>query len=151
MAFATGYLADPANVKGGELFGDSGISLTAEKGDWSVLQVGRFAQDISGTIQQMDATATPNVVGVVMRVVTNAVEDSGTLDPTLLDHANYCRMGLVTVNVKSGESAPDIFDAVQAYNVADGDQGLAVASGGVATNAEFVKDLGGDVWLVRLV
>ena len=151
MAFATGYLEDPTGVAGGEAFGAVNIILTAEKDSWTALKVGRFAQDVAGTIQQMDATATPNVIGVVQRVVTNAVEDDETLDPSLFDHANYIRMGMCTVDVKSGQTAPALFGAVEAWNTADADVGLAVSTGGVATNAEFVKDLGNDVWLVRLI
>lgn len=149
MAFATGYLADPNRVQGGESFNEAGVDLaftTFEDG----LRIGRFAKLDSGSIDNMDASATPNIAGIVARNDANAVEDGGTIDNTLFSQISVRREGLMSVDVKSGESAPDLGGQIGAYNVADGDQGLALASGGIATTAEFVQVITTNVWLVRL-
>jgi hypothetical protein len=150
MAFATGYLADPAKVRGGERFGNTNIILSAARGDWSGINVGRYAQVKAGIIEDMDGTATPTIAGVVLRLAANAVEDGSVLDSNLFDHMEYLRQGLVTVDVKAGETAPSLFGAVQASNAGDANDGLAVATGGIDTNSEFLRVVAPNVWLVRL-
>lgn len=149
MAFATGYLGDPSKVQGGERYGNTNLILSAARSEWSGINVGRFAQLKAGVIQDMDGTVTPVIAGVVLRHVANAVEDGNKLDSDLFDHMEYMRQGMVTVDVKAGETAPALFGDVQASNAGDANDGLAVATGGVATNCEFIREVAPNVWLVR--
>lgn len=129
---------------------EQAITLTAAKGEWQDIKMGRFAQIKVGVLQPMDGAASPNVAGVVKYTPVNAIEDGETVNDATVNEVEYVRSGLISVAVKSGQTAPNKFAAVQAYNTAGADLGLAVASGGVATNAEFIEDLGNDVWLIRL-
>lgn len=150
MAFATGYLGDPAKVQGGERYGNNNTILSAARGDWTTVTVGRFAQVVSNVIVPMDGTATPTLAGVVLRLVSNAVEDDSQLDSNLFDHMEYMRAGMTTVDVKDGEAAPDLFGDVFASNAGDADDGLATSTGtDVATNCEFIRVVAPNVWLVR--
>ena len=149
MSFATGFLPDPNRVQGGESFNEAGVDLaftTFEDG----LFVGRFAKLDTGSVDNLDASGTPNIAGIVARNDANAVEDGFTINSALQSQISARREGLMSVDVKSGESAPVLGAQVQARNIADADAGLAVASGGVDTTAEFVEVITTNVWLVRL-
>ena len=149
MSFATAYLSDPNRVQGGESFNEAGVDLSFETFE-DGLRVGRFAKMDTGSVDNMDASVTPDLVGSVARNDANAVEDGSTIDSALYSQVSVRREGLMTVDVKSGETAPAIGTQIGAYNVADADVGLALASGGIATTAEFIQEITTNVWLVRL-
>jgi hypothetical protein len=146
MAFATKYLADPQRTGGGERYGDNVVVLSAtvfEDG----LKVGRFAKLDTGSIDNMDGSSTPVIAGVVLRNVAASVEAGTTIDKDLNSHVEYVRSGLVTVEVKTGET-PAQFGEVFADNTG-ATAGLAATSG-IATGAEFIREEKPGVWLVRL-
>lgn len=149
MAFATGFLSDPNRVQGGESFNEAGVDLAFTTFENDLL-IGRFAKLDSGSIDNLDASGTPNIAGIVARNDANAVEDGGTIDNTLFSQVSVRREGLMSVDVKSGEATPVLGDQIGAHNVADADRGLALASGGIATTAEFIEVITTNVWLVRL-
>ena len=149
MSFATGYLSDPNRVQGGESFNEAGVDIaftTFENG----LLVGRFAKLDSGSVDNLDSSATPNIAGIVARNDANAVEDAGTIDSALQSQISVRREGLMSVDVKSGQSVPVLGARISAHNVADADAGLALSTGGVDTTAEFVEEITTNVWLVRV-
>lgn len=149
MAFATGYLDDPNRVGAGERYGSNQVVLSATTFQ-NGLVVGRFAKLDTGSIDNMDGSATPTIAGVVLRNVANAVEDDGTVDSALYSQIEYVRQGLVTVRVKTGET-PVQFGAVYASNAGDANDGMATATGtDIATGAEFIQEIQAGVWLVRL-
>lgn len=149
MAFATGYLDDPNRVGAGERYGSNQVVLSATTFE-NGLRVGRFAKLDTGSIDNMDGSATPTIAGVVLRNVANAVEDLGTIDSALYSQVEYVRQGLVTVEVKTGET-PVQFGAVYASNAGNADDGKATATNtDVATGAEFIQEIQTGVWLVRL-
>ncbi|MCK5604894.1 hypothetical protein KAR91_23590 [Candidatus Pacearchaeota archaeon] len=147
MTFATGALTDQANVGSGEKFGTCHAILTAitfEDG----LKVGRFAKLDTGSIDNFDGSATPVVVGVVQRNVPDAVENDGVLDADTNTKIQYIRQGFVTVDVKTGET-PALFGRVYASNAGDANDGLATATNtDIDVNAEFIKEIKTDVWLI---
>ena len=147
MTFATGALTDQANVGSGEKFGTSHAILTAitfEDG----LKVGRFAKLDTASIDNFDGSATPVVAGVVQRNVPDAVENDGVLDADTNTKIQYIRQGFVTVDVKTGET-PAIFGRVFASNDGDANDGLATATNtDIDVNAEFIKEIKTDVWLI---
>jgi hypothetical protein len=153
MSFSTGYLADPKKSGSGEFYGDNCTILSASTFE-NGLKVGLFAKLDAGSLDNLDASATPVIAGVVLRSVTTAVEDGDTIDLDYRSYAEYLRSGLVSVQAKSGES-PTFGAAVFAYNVADANIGKATLVDSAATeptNAEFVEvlDAVNNIWLVRL-
>ena len=149
MSFGTGHLDDPQAVAGGERYGLNILILTAlafEDG----LKFGRFAKLDSASLDNMDGSANPVVAGVVLRNVANAVEDAATIDSDLYSQVEYLRRGLVAVDVKSGET-PAMFGQVYVSNAGDANDGLATATlGDVEANAEFIREIQTNVWLVNL-
>jgi len=150
MAFGTAYLDDPQKVGGGErYFPTSVIALTATTFEDN-LKVGRFAKLDTGSLDNMDGSATPTIAGVVLRNVANPVEDTNVIDAQLYSQVEYARQGLITVDAKTGES-PSLFDRIYVSNAGDANDGLAtVTNTDIAVNAEFIAEVQTDVWVIYL-
>lgn len=147
MAFLTGYLADPQQVGAGERYGENQLILSASTFE-NGLKVGRFAKLDTGSIDNFDGSATPQVAGVVLRNVASPVEDGETIDSALYDHIAFIRQGLVTVEVKAGET-PAMFSRVFISNAGDANDGKATATAtDIDANAEFVQEIQDNVWLI---
>lgn len=151
MAFATGNLNDHQKIGSGENYGQ-GIVLadgTFENG----LIAGRFAKSDTGSIDNIDASSTPVIAGVVLRDPTLAVEDGEAYDSALYTQVEYQRHGLITVQAVSGQ-VPVLFEAIFVENQTPADYGKATltASGNADANAEFIQLVDGtlDVWQIRL-
>lgn len=149
MAFSSAFVNDPERVGAGERFGSVNISLNATDFE-DGLKIGRFAKLDTGSIDNMDGSATPVVAGVVLRTASRAVEDGDTVGATLYGQCEYMRQGMVTVAVKAGET-PALFGTVYASNAGDADDGLATATDtDIETTAEFIKEVKPGVWLIRI-
>ena len=149
MAFLITPSLDGANTPSGQtqdIFAK--LILSTDKFE-DGLQIGRFAKLDTGSIDNLDASTTPVIAGVVLRCVTNAIEDGSTYNADNTTMIEYQRAGVVTVEVKAGQT-PAVFGAVTAHNVADADAGKALATGGVATGAEFLFQVTPTVWAIRL-
>lgn len=147
MPFATPHLNDPQRTGAGERYGDNVVVLSAALFA-PALNVGRFARMNGATLTNMDATATPNVAGVVLRSPAASIEAGLTIDANLTSAVEYVRAGLVTVEVLTGQAEPAAFAAVFAHNTGAESGRAAVA--GIATGAEFIRVERPGVWLVRL-
>lgn len=152
MAFPSQFTNDPQKAAGGELYGNSHIILSAEKDAWLTgLNGGRFAISKAGIIQNADGTATPTIAGIVRRNPAGAVENDEAYTTDLASHVEYVREGVVSVYVKAGEVAPDLFGNVYMSNAGDADDGLATSTGtDVLTQAEFIREETAGVWLVNI-
>jgi len=149
MAFTTGYLDDPQNVGAGERLGTVHAIFSATTFE-NGLKVGRFAKLDTGSLDNFDGSATPVIAGVVLRNVANPVEDAATIDSALYSQVEYMRQGLVTVDVKSGET-PAKFGRVYISNAGDANDGLATATNtDVDANAEFIEEVQSGVWLIYI-
>lgn len=151
MSFGTGYLADPKGPSSGERYGVNNIILTARTFE-DALVVGRFAKLDTGSLDNVDASATPVIAGVVLRKASNPIEDVSTIDADLFKQVEYLRQGLVTVDVVAADT-PAQFGDVFVHNVADADAGKATTvddANTEAANAEFIEEVAANVWLVRL-
>ena len=147
MSFGTGQLNDPQKAGAGQRMDQLQLILTAREFEDN-LRIGRFAKIDSGSLDNMDGSASPLIAGVVLRDVSRPVEDTDVIDADLYDQVEYLRQGLVLVDVKSGET-PSRFDRVYVSNDGDADDGLATATNtDVAVNAEFVEEWQTDVWLI---
>lgn len=151
MAFATALSTDIVKVEGGELLGHSENHLIfSETAFENNLRVGRFAKLDTAQIDNMDGSANPVIAGLVRRNVSAAVEDGGLLSSANNELIEYVRQGMVSVDVKSGET-PTLFDQVYASNAGDSDDGLATATNSDEyVNAEFLFEIKTDVWAIFL-
>lgn len=147
MAFPIGSLDDPQSIGAGERHGQLQVVLTALTFEDN-LKVGRFAKLDTDSLDNFDGSADPVPAGVVLRNVAAPVEDGGTIDADLYSQVEYMRQGLVTVDVKTGET-PDQFGRVYVSNAGDANDGLATATNtDVAVNAEFIMETQDGVWLI---
>jgi hypothetical protein len=149
MAFSSDVLSDIQKVKSGERWGSNNIILSTtvfEDG----LKIGRFAKLDTGSIDNLDGSATPVIAGVVVRSAARALEDADTVDKTLYQQAEYMRQGLVTVEIKEGET-PAKFGTVYASNLGDVNDGLATATNtDIEVSGEFIEEVTDGIWLIRL-
>ncbi len=147
MAFESAGQSDPSQVGGGERFGNNNTILSHSTFEDDLI-IGRFAKLDAGSIDNFDGSATPVVAGVVLRNVTNPIEDGSTIDSDLFDKIDFIRLGLVTVDVKTGET-PTMLDRVFISNDGDANDGLATATNtDIDANAEFIMEIKTDVWLI---
>lgn len=148
MPFNTGYLSDPVRVGAGERFDPKAdfilTAITFEDG----LNVGRFAKLDTGSLDNLDGSATPTLAGIVLRKGSNPVEDGATIDADLYGQVEYARKGAITVSVKTGET-PAQFDPVYVSN-APGSYGQATATNTDLASGgwEFIEEVKPGVWLV---
>lgn len=148
MSFGSGHFDAPPSSAIGTCFNErSATILTASDGGVPFvdgLKIGLFAQIKGGKLDNMDATATPTVAGVVLGKVSRASEET-VIDASKEDVVNYVRAGLVTV--AGTGTVPDYLAPVYT-----GTDGIATASNAdTATSGEFVDEISTGVWLVRLV
>lgn len=147
MAFTSGILTDIQEIQSGERYGSSHTILSSQTFE-DGLVVGRFAKMDSGSLDNMDGSATPEVAGIVLRKIGGALEDSNTLSSTYNHLAEYMYSGLVAVDAKAGET-PSYGDPVYASNAGDANDGLAtVTDTDVATSAVYLQTIDTNLWLV---
>lgn len=153
MAFASAMTAEQVNVGSGTTLEAYSFDALATDTFESGLIIGRFAKLDAGSLDNMDASATPVVAGVVKREARYPMEDGGTItaeagSPT---GVSYVRNGYVTVEVKDGDT-PAVFGTVYADNTTVGEYGKATttATSNVDVGAEFIKEIKTGVWLIRI-
>ena len=151
MSFPTGFKGDHQRIGSGENYGQ-GIVLSDNNFENGLI-AGRFAKIDNGSIDNLDASATPVLAGVVIRDIAMPIEDGEAYSDDLYTKVDYQREGLITVQAVSGQT-PAAFAAIHAENQTPADYGKATTtSGGNAdANAEFIKLVDGanDVWQIRL-
>ena len=157
MSFDTGYLSDPARVGAGERFTSKSDFVLSATTFEDGLIAGRFAKLDSGSIDNIDGSATPVIAGVPLRLASMPVEGDGiynslNLDPALYGQIQYLRKGAITVSVVDGDT-PTKFGQVYVSNAGDADDGKATttndASTVEATGFEFIMEIKPGVWLVH--
>ena len=149
MAFTEVFSNDIENVGAGERFGTANVELNSTVFEDGLI-VGRFAKLDTGSIDLMDGSATPDIAGVVMRLVSRGVEGGDVIDHTIYDQIDYMRFGLCTVAVKAAET-PALGGRVYVSNAGDANDGLATATNtDVPVNAEFIKEVKSGVWLILM-
>lgn len=151
MSFNSVRTDDIELVGAGERWSNTNISLAANVFE-DGLRIGRFAKLDTGSIDNIDSSATPVIAGVVLRTASRAVEDVDTIDAALYGQIEYMRQGLVSVDVVSADT-PAQFGDVFVKNTNDADAGKATTvddATTVAADAEFIREVKADVWLIRL-
>ncbi len=153
MSFSGNTILEDANgLESGEIFGSHVNNTDAFKTFESGLIKGRFAKYDTGSVDNMDGSATPTIIGVVARDLTSSLAKS-TYDTTD-DIANVHNFGYMTVDVVSGLT-PVKYGVVYAENAgvnAGADYGKATTlnTGNVlVADVDFWKEIKTNVWVVR--
>lgn len=143
-------LVDMPRVNSGELHSATSKTVLCFNFFEDGLLAGRFAKNNGNQIENLDGSATPRIAGVVLRDVTNALENNDAYRTKTHKKIDVVEEGLVTIDVVDGES-PQFGDPVFASNTDDDNRGKALTAGGEATNAEFIEEIKTNVWLIRLI
>jgi len=153
MAFATAFSAEQTNVGAGTTLEAFSFDALNSQVFESGLIVGRFAKLDTGSLDNMDASATPVVAGVVKREARYPMEDGSTITASAGSpvDVSYVRNGYVAVEVLTGDT-PAMFGTVYANNTTVGSYGKATttATSNIDVGAEFIKELKTGVWLIRI-
>lgn len=116
------------------------------------LIVGRFAKLLDGSLNNVDATASPVIAGVVLRKPTNPLEAENTIRAEDNHNvADVIRQGLVSVEVVDGDE-PAMFDQVYVDITTSSSYGKATvtSTSNVEVEAEFIREIDTNIWLIRL-
>lgn len=144
MAFlSSGSEVSTAPVGSGELW-DGIFAINTDRFDAANIKTGKFAS-FDGGILKTGITGT--LAGVVCRNIAGSLEVDETddvHDRTSL--VRFVRAGTITVDVLTG-NVP-VF-AGKVYTDVDGKATTNVAK--TPTNAEFIREVKADVWLIRLI
>ena len=143
------FQSAPGSTGSGEVFNISAITILSATKFEEGIKAGLFAKIDAGSLDNLDGSATPVVAGVVVRKVSSTMEENGSYVSTYNSSVDYVRGGMVTVEIKDGET-PAKFGEVFASNLGDADDGKALTAAGIATGAEFIEAISATVWLVRL-
>lgn len=152
MSFSSQITVDQARTGAGELGDAPAVVLTANTFE-NKLPVGVFAKLEAGSLDRLDSSADPVIAGVVLRSLGMPLDtEHSTYDSSLISSVEYVRQGLVQVHVVAGQT-PTQFGTVTVLNVAgpNAGEGYALADGtGVAVDAEFIREVSTNVWLIRI-
>lgn len=139
----------------GEIQNRSASIILSQTSFASDLTAGLFVRWDGDTLQRVDGTATPSLVGVAVRDLGAAF--NAQLYPELApSYTEHLYQGAITVTVKAGEE-PEMFGAVYVSNEGDEDDGKATSTDtDVASTAIFLQEkkpvtaTEDGVWLVLL-
>jgi hypothetical protein len=156
MSFNNTVLQDNLDLPAGEFISASPYNVSAFEVFEDGLVEGRFCKFDAGSIDNMDASATPVVAGIVRRKVTGEIGTGiySTSGQAIDQVAEVINFGFATVTVTDA-ATPAKYDAVNFVNAATADAGkatdAAVAAGIVsAGDVVFWEQKAANVWLVRI-
>ena len=133
--------ASPYNVSAFELFEDGLIE-------------GRFCKFDGGQIDNLDASDTPIIAGIVKRKITGEIGTGiySTSGMEIDQVAEVINFGFATVTV-SGDAVPSKYAQVYTVNEESDDAGKATDSSGetIVNGAVFWEEKKAGVWLVRVM
>ena len=159
MAFDNTVLGENLDLPAGEVIASKPHAIEAFEVFENGLIEGRFAKYDSGSIDNMDASATPKVAGIVRRKLTGEIGTGvySTSGQEIDQVAEVITFGFATVTV-TDTADPSKYDAVNYINAAGADAGkatdAAVDSGPPAIvsagDVVFWEQKADKVWLVRI-
>lgn len=163
MSFANTVLQDNPDLPAGEVIKASPHNVSAFEVFEDGLIEGRFCKFDTGSIDNLDSSATPTIAGIVRRKVTGEVNAVGTpgvysTSGQEIDQvAEVINFGFATVTV-TDTADPSKYDAVNVVNADTADAGkatdAAVDAGPPAIisagNVVFWEQKAPNVWLVRI-
>lgn len=117
------------------------------------LLAGRFAKLDTGSLDNLDGSATPAIAGVVLRNTNNPIEDGETFEGDFLSQVDALRHGIVTVEVVAGDT-PAKFGPVYAVNAAasgaDFGKATTTSTDNVEIDAEWISEVTPGVWTIYM-
>ena len=159
MAFNNTALQSNPDLPAGEVITASPYNVSAFEIFEDGLIEGRFCKFDTGSIDNMDASGTPVIAGIVKRKITGEIGTGiySTSGMEMDQVAEVINFGFATVTV-SGDADPSKYDAVNVVNDGTGEDGMAteeavstgesldiISAGDVA----FWEQKATGVWLVR--
>lgn len=154
MAFENTILEDYIDLKSGEVFQSKPSNVESYATFENGLLQGRFCKYDTGSLDNLDASATPVIAGVSTRDLTQ-VSEKTTYDASTLPvgdlSAQACDFGFVTVDV-TDTATPAKYGAVYAVNAATAEAGKATDLNTqlLIAGAIFWEAKSENVWVVRL-
>ena len=157
MAFTNGVLNDVQQIFQGEVIQTSPYNVDSFDKFEDGLAIGKFAKLDTGSVDNLDGSATPLLIGVPVRKVNKALE-SNTYDSTgtVVDkNANICNFGRITVEATS-VAVPTVGAQVYVINgAANADNGRVTQNAGetdalIVTGAIFKEEKQTGVWVVTI-
>ena len=155
MSFTNTTLQDSPDLGAGEVITASPYNVSAFELFEDGLIEGRFCKFDGGQIDNLDASDTPIIAGIVKRKITGEIGTGiySTSGMEIDQVAEVINFGFATVTV-TGTAEPSKYDAVNVVNAATADAGkatdAAVASGIIsAGDVVFWEQKATGVWLVR--
>ena len=156
MAFNNAVLQDNPDLPAGEFIAASPYNVSAFELFEDGLIEGRFAKYDTGSIDNIDGSATPLIAGIVRRKITGEIGTGvySTSGMAIDQVAEIINFGFATVTVTDA-ATPARYEAVNFVNAATADAGkatdAAVAAGIVsAGDVVFWEQKAAGVWLVRI-
>jgi hypothetical protein len=156
MSFANTVLQDNPDLGAGEFIAASPYNVSAFELFEDGLVEGRFVKYDTGSIDNMDGSASPVVAGIARRKITGEIGTGiySTTGQEIDQVAEVINFGFATVAVTDA-ATPAKYGSVQFVNATGADAGkatdAAVASGIVsAGDVVFWEPKAAGVWLVRI-
>jgi len=155
MSFTNTTLQDNPDLGAGEVIKASPHNVSAFELFEDGLVEGRFCKFDAGSIDNLDASATPLIAGIARRKITGEIGTGiySTTGQEIDQVAEVINFGFATVTVTDAAS-PAKYDAVNVINNGTADAGkateAAVADGIIsAGDVVFWEQKATGVWLVR--
>lgn len=156
MAFADTVLQNHADLPAGEVIKSAPHNVSAYEVFEDGLIEGRFAKLDAGSLDLLDGSATPAIVGVVKRKITGEIGSGvySTSGQAIDSVGEVVDFGYVTVTVTDA-AVPTKLAPVYVINAATAESGKATqdsATGAnpAAPNTVFWEEKSPGVWLVRI-
>jgi len=154
MSFTNTTLQDSPDLGAGEVITASPYNVSAFEIFEDGLIEGRFCKFDEGSIDNLDATGTPVIAGIVKRKITGEIGTGfySTSGMEIDQVAEVINFGFATVTV-TGTAEPSKYDQVYTVNAASDDAGKATDSSGetIVKGAVFWEEKKAGVWLVRVM
>jgi len=156
MSFDNTVLENNPNIGAGEVLAGSVNNVSAYDTFEDGLIMGRFVKFDTGSIDNLDASATPVIAGISKRKITNEIGGTTytTSGQSADQMAEVINFGFATVTVTDAAD-PSKYDAVNVINAAGAEAGkateAAVAAGIIsAGDVVFWEQKAANTWLVRI-
>lgn len=154
MAFETSVFAEHKDLPAGEVIKASPHNVSAFELFEDGLIEGRFVKYDAGSIDNLDASATPTIAGIARRKITGEI-GTGVYSTSGLgidQVAEVINFGFATVTV-TDDADPSRYDPVYTVNADTADAGKATEVEGTNVLVEdvvFWEQKAAGVWLVRM-
>ena len=154
MAFQNTVLENFPDLGPGEVIASAPHSVQAFEVWEEGLVPGRFVKYDTGSIDLLDASATPLIAGVVRRKIASALENATYTKLGIAPDqvAEVCNFGYVTVEVLAGDT-PAKYQQVYAVNTAGANLGKATETAtdnAIVPGCVFWEEKAPNVWLVLI-